>query len=101
MAPDTTIASGSNGVDAATFTGAGVLDVGNSAGRKTGVCQTTTDAGLAIISFTGVAAGQMTGSTLVSGSGHLISGNAVTGLRISNVKANVATAVQAGVVPST
>jgi hypothetical protein len=79
-----TIASGSTGGDITTIASwskpsAGVLDVASSTGYVVGslvkVTGLTGGVGYAEIAFTGTAAGQLTGCTLVNGSGTTATGN--------------------------
>lgn len=76
----TTVAAGSNGVDTATFAGAGVLNVASSAAyAATGTLVVMTNAGaaVAVITYTGKGAGTFTGCTRISGTGTLATGNGV------------------------
>jgi hypothetical protein len=81
---NTTVASGSNGVNVDTFEGAGVLNVNTTLGYPAASINSTqgsltvaTSAGTAVITYTGITATSFTGCTTVSGSGTLSTGGAV------------------------
>lgn len=77
-----TVAAASNGVDVATFTGAGTLTINSAIGLPTSGTTTVTVAtsgGTATLTYTGVTGGNtLTGVNRVSGTGTLSTGGAVT-----------------------
>ena len=87
----TTVAAGSNGVNLSTFTGSAVLNVTSIAGLPTSGTATIT-ALSATITYTGISGLQLTGCTLLSGSGTLSTGQAVTTQQISVTAGSVTTA---------
>jgi hypothetical protein len=81
---NTSVTSGSNGVDVSTFTGSGVLNVLALSGFPTaGAVMVQTGSGTRIVTYTGQGSGTLTGCT-ATGSGVLSTGATVSLISVAN-----------------
>ena len=88
-AGNTTVTPGSDGVDVATFTGSGTLNVGTTFGMTSGpLLQVQTSNGFATVNFTGSTSNTVTGCTTEFGSGTLSTGNTVVQSNIDQIATN-------------